>query len=179
MNNDILPGFDDEHSDSLSIELIKVGGIDSCLAFSLSGQIDAYSSLFFQRMVKKAIDAGFTHLRFLLSSVDYVSSMGVGALVQLQQTLKGKGGDIAIVGVQPKVMEVFRLMCLEKFFRCTESPEESADVRESSESLPHFPRALTCPVCRKRLRAVKPGRFRCPACRAVLHIDDVGLVSAV
>jgi len=118
MNNDILPVFDEERSDSLSIELMKVEGIDSCLAFSLSGQIDAYSSLFFQRSVKKAIDAGFPHLQFLLNSVDYVSSMGVGALVHLQQTLKGKGGDIAIIGVQPTVMEVFRLMCLEEFFRC-------------------------------------------------------------
>ena len=114
-NNDILPGFDEDTCDSLSIELENVEGVAYSLVLKPIGQIDTYSSLFFQRSSKKAIDAGFINLIFLLNGVDYVSSMGVGAFVQLQKVAREKGGDIALVDVHPKVMEIFKLMCLEKF----------------------------------------------------------------
>jgi hypothetical protein len=84
-NNDILPGFDEACCDYLKVGLQKVDGVDSCLALKLKGQIDAYSSRFFQRSVKKAIEAGFIHLIFILDGVDYVSSAGVGTFLKLQK----------------------------------------------------------------------------------------------
>ncbi|MGA2479582.1 MAG: STAS domain-containing protein [Spirochaetia bacterium] len=178
-NTDILPGFDEDTCDSLTIELERVEGAAHSLVLKPRGQIDTYSSLFFQRSTRKAIDAGFIDLIFLIGSVDYVSSMGVGAFVQLQKAAREKGGDIALVDVHPKVMEILKLMCLEKFFSCTDSIEEAIAPIRSRESVPTFPKASKCPICEKRLRALRSGRFRCPKCKTVISIDESGAVSFV
>jgi uncharacterized protein YbaR (Trm112 family) len=103
--------------------------------------------------------------------------MGVGALLQLQNTVREKGGDIALVDVPPKIMEIFKLMCLEKLFSCTESPEQAVGPLRDRRTAAVFPRALDCPICEKRLRVVKSGRFRCPECKTVLVIDETGTAS--
>ena len=58
--------------------------------------------------------------------MDYVSSMGVGAFVQLQKATKEKGGALAIADAHPKVMEIFKLMCLDKMLACSDSLDEAA-----------------------------------------------------
>jgi anti-anti-sigma factor len=176
-NNEIVPGFDEYTCNSLVIELQKVEGGDNCLALKLKGQIDTYSSVYFQKNVKMAIDAGFINLAFLLNSVDYVSSTGVGALLQLQKAVREKGGDIAMVDIHPKVREIFKLMCLEKFFSCADSLDEAVSPMKGKEKVLAFPKAIDCPICEKRLRALKAGRFRCPECKTVLSVDESGRVS--
>lgn len=176
-NNDILRGFDEEACDSLVIELRKVDAVETILALKLRGQIDAYSSLFFERRVKKAIDAGFFNLRLLLKDVDYVSSAGIGAFLKLQRAAREKGGDVTLVDLQPRVKEIFNLMCLEKFFSCTDTLDDAIDPTKNSAKVSTLPKSLKCPICERRLRAWKSGRFRCPECKTVLFIDETGKVS--
>jgi anti-anti-sigma factor len=174
-NNDILPGFDEDASEFLTIQLQRVGGVDNCLVLKPIGQIDTYSTHFFQRSVRRAIDAGFVNLVFLLSAVNYVSSVGIGAFVQFQKAAKEKGGRIAIAEIHPKVMEIFRLTCLDKFFVCADSLDEA--VAPLKSQVPVFPKSIQCPICDKKLRVVKSGRFCCPKCKTVLSIKDSGIVS--
>ena len=68
-------------------------------------------------------------------------------------------------------------MCLEKFFRCTESEEEAVAAPRISGTAAVFPRTIDCPICEKRLRLVKSGRFRCPECKTILVIDESGSAS--
>ena len=170
----MLPDIDQNACDSLVIEFEKIEGVANSLAMKLRGQIDTYSSLFFQRSGKKAIDAGFTNLIFLLKGVDYVSSMGVGAFMQLQKAARERGGDIAMVEVHPKVREIFELMCLEKFFSCTDSLDEAVAPLMQNGKAPTFPRTVQCPICEKKLRVPRSGSFRCPECKTVMAIDESG-----
>ena len=39
-----------------------------------------------------------------------------------------------------------------------------------------FPRIFKCPICSKKLKASKPGRFRCSECKTILAIDNAGQV---
>ena len=39
-----------------------------------------------------------------------------------------------------------------------------------------FPKIFSCPVCSKRLKATKSGRFRCSECKTILAIDNQGEV---
>ena len=117
-NNNVLPRFDDDTCNSLVIELLRVDDCDTCLTLHMKGQIDTYSSPFFQKSVQKAIDAGFVNLFLVLSGVEYLSSKAVGALVQIQKAARDHGGDIVLLDVHPKIMEVLRLLSLEKYFQC-------------------------------------------------------------
>ena len=56
-----------------------------------------------------------------------------------------------------------------KFFAKDASSSES-----STSDL--FPKIFACPVCSKKLKATKSGRFRCSECKTILAIDNQGQV---
>jgi tRNA(Ile2) C34 agmatinyltransferase TiaS len=39
-----------------------------------------------------------------------------------------------------------------------------------------FPKVVSCPICYRKLKAVKAGRFRCSECKNILAIDEAGQV---
>ena len=145
----------------------------------MSGYIDTYNSSFFQKQISKVIDAGFVNLIFNCSSLNYVSSTGIGSFTVFLKTVKPKGGDVVLVEIQPKVYEVFQLLGFSQFFTIKQTSEEVIAYFASgpSKSSDIFPAVITCPICQKKLRAPKPGRFRCSGCRSILAIDKNAEVS--
>jgi anti-anti-sigma factor len=180
-NNDIVPGFDEEKDESLKIRLQKIENADGCLALFLTGYIDTYNSNFFQKRVNRAIDSGFTRLIFQCSGLNYVSSTGIGSFTAFLKAVKPRGGDLVLLEIQPKVYEVFQLLGFSQFFNIKDSLEEAVDFfskgADGGKSLSDlFPKIFKCPICSKKLKAIKPGRFRCSECKTILAIDNAGQV---
>ena len=125
MNNDIVPGFDDEKDDSLKIRLQKIEEIPGCLVLYLTGYIDTYNSNYFQKRVTKAIEAGFIRLVFHCSGLNYVSSTGIGSFTAFLKAVKPRGGDLVLLEIQPKVYEVFQLLGFSQFFNIKENLDEA------------------------------------------------------
>ncbi|MDR0476060.1 MAG: STAS domain-containing protein [Treponema sp.] len=179
-NNDIVDGFDDEKDENLKITIEGVSGNNSCLILDLAGRIDTYNSMFFQKRVQKAIESGFICLVFRCEALDHVSSTGVGSFTAFLKTVKPQGGDMVFLGIQPKIYEVFQLLGFSQIFNIRDNLEDAvdffySDLPEDSASV--FPKVLDCPVCSKKLKAQKAGRFRCAECMAVLSIDSAGQIS--
>ena len=82
-----------------------------------------------------------------------------------------------MVDIHPKVREIFKLMCLEKFFSCADSLDEAIPTMKGTQDNPIFPKTIACPVCEKKLRALKAGRFRCPECKTILSVDELCRIS--
>jgi anti-anti-sigma factor len=178
-NNDIVPGFDDEKDDSLKIRLQKVDPVENCLALFLTGYIDTYNSNFFQKRVGKAIDAGFTRLIFNCGGLNYVSSTGIGSFTAFLKAVKPRGGDIVLLEIQPKVYEVFQLLGFSQFFNIKDNLEEATaffQAGNQTATASVFPKIFSCPICNKKLKAARPGRFRCSECKTILAIDNSGQV---
>lgn len=179
MNNDIVPGFDDEKDDSLKIKLQKVDEVQGCLVLYLTGYIDTYNSNYFQKRVQKSIESGFIRLIFHCGGLNYVSSTGIGSFTAFLKAVKPRGGDLVLLEIQPKVYEVFQLLGFSQFFNIKENLEESvaffADKGDQDKTGP-FPKIFKCPICSKKLKAVKAGRFRCSECKTILAIDNAGQV---
>ena len=93
--------------------------------------------------------------------------------------VKPKGGDIVLLEIQPKVYEVFQLLGFSQFFNIKNSTEEAigffSQGGQTASSV--FPLVIECPVCSKKLRAIKSGRFRCSGCKSILAINERGEVS--
>ena len=179
-NNTIVPGFDNERDDSLSISLKKADGIARGLFIYLSGYIDTYNSNYFQKQITKVIEAGYINLIFNCSALNYVSSTGIGSFTVFLKVIKPKGGDIVLQEIQPKVYEVFQLLGFSQFFNIKATLEESIEFFKNgggSGESSTFPLVIACPVCSKKLRATKAGRFRCSGCRSIIAINDLGDVS--
>lgn len=180
MNNDtIVPGFDDEKDDSLKIRLEKVEDVNGCLLLFLNGYIDTYNSSFFQKRVQKAVDAGYTRLVFHCGALNYVSSTGIGSFTAFLKSVKPKGGDLVLLQIQPKVYEVFQLLGFSQFFNIEENLESAVNFFKkvnTKEISSVFPKIFECPICSKKLKATKSGRFRCSECKTILAIDNNGQV---
>jgi anti-sigma B factor antagonist len=177
MNNDIVPGFDDERDESLKIRLQKVDNVDGCLVFYLSGYIDTYNSNLFQKRVAKAIDKGFIRLVFHCAGLNYVSSTGIGSFTAFLKSVKPRSGDLVLLEIQPKVYEVFQLLGFSQFFNIKETLEDAvAFFSQSGQSKVNaiFPRIFKCPICSRKLKATRAGRFRCSECKTILVVDDSG-----
>lgn len=177
-NNDLVPGFDDERDDSLKIQLEKVEEVDSCVTINLNGYIDTYNSVYFQKQIGKVVGAGFANLIFNCSSLNYVSSTGIGSFTAFLKLVKPKGGDVVLLNIQPKVYEVFQLLGFSQFFNIKESYEEATQFFKNGAPVASsiFPKVFNCPVCSRRLKATKSGRFRCSDCKSILAIDQQGHV---
>lgn len=180
MNNEIVPGFDDEKDDSLKIKLQKFDNVNSCLALYLTGYIDTYNSNNFQKRVSKAIDVGYINLIFQCGALNYVSSTGIGSFTAFLKAVKPRGGDVVLLEIQPKVYEVFQLLGFSQFFNIKDSLDEAvaffSQKSSSTGKQEVFPLIFKCPICSKKLKATKPGRFRCSECKSILVIDNTGTV---
>jgi anti-anti-sigma factor len=181
LNNDIVPGFDDEQDETLKIHLQSVPGSENCLVLVLNGYIDTYNSNHFLKRIQRVIDSGYIRLIFQCGGLNYVSSTGIGSFTTFLKTIKPKGGDLILLEVQPKVYEVFQILGFSKFFNMQDSLDESIAFFQNevvvTEETAIFPKVFACPVCFKKLRALKPGRFRCSECKSVLEITDDGEIS--
>jgi anti-anti-sigma factor len=178
-NNDVIPGFDDDKDDSLKIKIEKVEEAPRCLLLTLTGYIDTYNSNLFQKRVQKAIEAGFVRLIFQCGSLNYVSSTGIGSFTSFLKVVKPQGGDLVMLDIQPKVYEVFQLLGFSQFFNIRDSLEDSINFLNTDkpqEKPSIFPKVVSCPICYKKLKAIKAGRFRCSECKSVLAIDENGQV---
>lgn len=174
-NNEIVPGFDEEKDSSLKISLEKVENKENTILIILNGYIDTYNSVYFQNQVGRIVSAGYINLIFSCAGLNYVSSTGIGSFTAFLKLVKPKAGDIVLLSIQPKVYEVFQLLGFSQFFNIKESLEDSISFfSESAVSAQTslFPKVFVCPVCSRRLKATKSGRFRCSDCKSILVIDQ-------
>jgi len=176
MNNDIVPGFDSESDDSIKLKLQKIEGMERGLVIFASGYIDTYNSVSSQKRTEKVVKAGFVQLVLEMSAVSYISSTGVGALAYLLKQVKSQHGDVVLQALPPRVYEVLQLLGLAQFFLVKESFEESLAHFAGHSEPPAFPKVFTCPICNRRLRATRPGRFRCMECKTILVVDQAAMV---
>ena len=179
MNNDFIPGFDDDRDESLKISLSTLDGVDSGVLVNLNGYIDTYNSVYFQKQINKIISAGYSNIVFACSGLNYVSSTGIGSFTSFLKLVKPKGGDIVLMNIQPKVFEVFQLLGFSQFFNIKTSLTDAIDAfrkDDSPEQISVFPKAVSCPVCSRKLKATKSGRFRCSDCKSIIAIDQAGNV---
>jgi hypothetical protein len=125
------------------------------------------------------IDTGYIRLIFQCAGLNYVSSTGIGSFTSFLKAVKPKGGDLVLLEIQPKVFEVFHLLGFSQFFVIKETLNDAVNFYKkgsSNEGEAIFPKVFSCPICSRKLKALKPGRFRCSECKTILAIDNAGQV---
>lgn len=106
------------------------------------------------KRVTTLIDAWYTQIIFNCAHLDYVSSTGIGSFTAFLKAVKGKGGDIVLLSLQPKVYEVFQLLGFANFFTIHDSLETSMEFfkNKGASTAPQvnlFPKIFSCPICAK------------------------------
>jgi anti-anti-sigma factor len=114
--------------DSLKITPMQVGGDGETIQLILNGYLDTYNSPEFQSHINELINSGVRFILFNLSGLNYISSTGIGALTSFVKILKQKKGNMVLLGIQEKVMEVFQLLGFTKFFKIASTLEEALSL---------------------------------------------------
>ena len=164
--------FDELNNLNLDIK-IEGGYIDENgqhLMITMTGYLDAYNSENISSALNKTILEIKPKIVVLnLESVNYVASMGVGALLSVFKNCKKEDIQLKFYNVNPKVMEVLSLLGLGNFFNIID------DINNlDSETL--FPVVISCPKCFIKLKVPKPGRFICKGCKSEIRINQRGEV---
>lgn len=92
--------------------------------FRLTGLLDAFSEATFRKVLTKCIDDGPKHVILDLSTIDFVDSSGLGALVQLVKKAQSLEGTLQIVS-NPRVTQTVKLVRLEKFLSLQPTVDEA------------------------------------------------------
>jgi len=86
--------------------LIKEKSVGSFVV-SLSGSLDTNTYTTLEDHIKKILSKSTRLIVFNLEGVSYVSSMGIGALFKVVQTMQAQGGEVLLTNLQPQIQKVF------------------------------------------------------------------------
>ncbi len=163
------------NNQNISITVNRIPAIRTGAILHVSGIIDTYNSTFFQTQVLRLIELNYIHLVFDCSNLTYISSTGIGSFTLFLRTIKEKGGKFVIVGLQSKVYDVFELLGFNGLFFFYNTIEDgikalTAKSVNTVNTTELFPKLISCKICNKRLRVLKPGKYRCPVCKGILAV---------
>src|SRR5689334_14746603 len=98
-----------------SSEFLESWVVDSdILAIRLNGDLDSASTPEFDRVIQEHLAAGHAKIIIDCQRMGYISSLGIGSLVALQTRLRRKGGVVKLAAIQGPVMQVIRVVRLDK-----------------------------------------------------------------
>ncbi|MCK5250258.1 MAG: STAS domain-containing protein [Spirochaetaceae bacterium] len=154
---------------------LEDAGSEGAIIIRLAGLIDTYNADFFRNQAIRVVEAGYRNIIIDATATTFMSSTGIGAFTALLKTIRQKQGSMIIFGMPARIFEVFQLLGFTTFFQfCATRDEALGMLNVDSSPVEVFPVLIVCPVCNRRLKAVKAGRFRCSSCRVILMVDKEG-----
>jgi len=90
---------------------------DEVVTFTVSGRLDAATSVEADKQFGEVIAAGNVKLLFDLSKLEYISSAGLRVLLVVAKKIQQKGGMIALAALTPNVKEVFEISGFSAIFK--------------------------------------------------------------
>ena len=100
INAEFAPKFNEDIKDDLKLSVCPDTGSADILIIDLAGQIDAYSSSYFQNKIETIINYGYSKIVFNMVETKFVSAMGVSSFVNILKAVSGRGGNIVLVSVR-------------------------------------------------------------------------------
>jgi anti-anti-sigma factor len=97
------------------MDIIETRARDS-VVLTIAGRIDSSASAEFQRHLSAMVERGENSLVLDFSSVDYISSAGLGAMLSTAKKLRTRSGSIALAGVNARVRQVFDMSGFTQLF---------------------------------------------------------------
>ena len=97
---------------------------------SPDGSVDANTSSVLESEIHRILAGNVKTLVLDMAGVDFISSAGIGTVTKAKVTVKRRGGDLAMINVQPQVKKVFEIMHLESVLNVFESTQELDEYLE-------------------------------------------------
>ncbi|MCE2707231.1 MAG: STAS domain-containing protein [Bacteroidota bacterium] len=106
----------------LQLEKQKKGKND---LLRLIGEVDASNSLILDQAIQELIQAGISTLLIDGNKLTYISSAGLGVFMSYLEEFKEKGIRMVIFGLNEQVIEVFKILGLDKLIPLVKDQAEA------------------------------------------------------
>lgn len=93
----------------------------------LDGRLNMVAAPRLKTAIEDVVDGGGTHVVVDLSSVSFMDSSGLGALIAALKKARQAHGDLRIAGVNEQVATVLQLTNLDRVLRPFETVEAASD----------------------------------------------------
>ncbi|PIE02364.1 MAG: anti-anti-sigma factor [Acidobacteria bacterium] len=80
-----------------------------------------------RREVNKALESGFKKIVLDLKKVKYVDSSGVGEMVAAYTTVKNKEGELKLVNLNSKILDLLQITALVTVFTIHDTKKEALE----------------------------------------------------
>jgi anti-anti-sigma factor len=111
-----------DRTDTFSIVDLPAG---ATTVVSVTGEVDMETAPSFQRGLLRALGAGRDGLVVDLSEVNFMDSTALTNLASAFDTLRRKGGRLAIVAADPRMRSLFDVARLDRDFEIFDSREDA------------------------------------------------------
>jgi anti-sigma B factor antagonist len=100
----------------IHIKRLQEDGAD---ILALIGEIDASSSIELDLAIAKSVGEGFTKILIDCSSLEYISSAGLGVFMSYIEEFKDKNIEMVLFGMNEKVANTFEILGLNELLNIT------------------------------------------------------------
>jgi anti-sigma B factor antagonist len=98
----------------IHIKRLQEDGMDVIV---LIGEIDASSSIELDLAIAKSVGEGFARILIDCSSLEYISSAGLGVFMSYIEEFKDKNIDMVLFGMNDKVANTFEILGLHELLK--------------------------------------------------------------
>lgn len=106
----------------VDIKRINEGEYD---LITIIGEVDASSSIELDNAISEAVESGKKKFLVDCSSLEYISSAGLGVFMSHIEEFKKQNIDLVLFGLNEKVENVFEILGLDQLLRIEKSKEEA------------------------------------------------------
>lgn len=101
---------------------------DGADIIAIIGEIDASSSIELDLAIAKSVGEGFHRILVDCSSLEYISSAGLGVFMSYIEEFKDKSVTMVLFGMKEKVMNTFTILGLADLLHIRDSKQEAKQL---------------------------------------------------
>ncbi len=109
----------------IHIKRLQEDGAD---IIALIGEIDASSSIELDLAIAKSVGEGFSRILVDCSSLEYISSAGLGVFMSYIEEFKDKNIDMVLFGMSDKVGNTFEILGLNELLKIAKDKIEAKRI---------------------------------------------------
>lgn len=109
----------------IHIKRLQEDGTD---VLALIGEIDASSSIELDLAIAKSVGEGFTKILIDCSSLEYISSAGLGVFMSYIEEFKDKNIKMVLFGMSDKVANTFEILGLHELLQIGKDKVEAKNI---------------------------------------------------
>ena len=104
---------------------IQVRDMDGVAVMQPEGFVNAHTVRQFEEALEELVQAGRYTILLDCTSLNYISSAGLGAIMGLIEPIRDKGGDILLCSLQKNVYAIFDTLGFTQLYQVFDTPGEA------------------------------------------------------